>query len=111
MPASPRPPDVFEALADPTRRWMLQRLAREAELTPTRLAGDLPISRQAVSRHLQVLRQSNLVAVRSIGREQRYRLSPAPLDEASAWIRDLELAWDNRLIALGNLLASGEVEG
>lgn len=102
----PDGPDVFEALADPTRRWMLAKLAREGAQTPTRLAGDLPISRQAVSRHLAVLHRCNLVTVQSIGREQRYQFSPAPLDEASAWIRDLELAWDSRLVALGQLLAN-----
>ena len=101
-------PDVFEALADPTRRWMLNRLARDGAQTPTRLAAELPISRQAVSRHLSVLERSNLVRVESSGREQRYHLSPAPLDEATRWIRELELAWDSRLLALGQLLASEE---
>jgi DNA-binding transcriptional ArsR family regulator len=98
-------PDVFAALADPTRRWMLQRLARDGSQTPTRLAEDLPISRQAVSRHLSVLEECRLVRAEQVGREQRYHLTPAPLDDARAWMRDLELAWDSRLIALGQLLA------
>jgi len=98
-------PDVFEALADPTRRWMLQRLAREGAQTPTRLAEQLPISRQAVSRHLSVLERSKLVRAQQQGREQRYELTPAPLDDARAFIHELELAWDTRLLALGQLLA------
>lgn len=101
-------PDVFEALADPTRRWMLIQIARNGAQTPTRLAAELPITRQAVSRHLTVLERNNLVRVESSGREQLYSLTPAPLDDAMRWIRELELAWDSRLIALGQLLASDE---
>ena len=99
-------PGVFEALADPTRRWMIQRLARTGSLTPTALAGDLPISRQAVSRHLGVLQQGGLVTVRKDGREQRYQLAVDPLREAASWIAGIEQEWDRRLAALGEFLSA-----
>jgi DNA-binding transcriptional ArsR family regulator len=98
-------PGVFEALADPTRRWMIQRLARSGSITPTALAGELPISRQAVSRHLSVLHSGGLVTVHKEGREQRYRLAVDPLRDAAAWIADIEREWDTRLAALGDLLS------
>ena len=100
-------PGVFEALADPTRRWMIQRLARTGSLTPTALAGDLPISRQAVSRHLGVLQHGGLVTVRKDGREQRYQLAVDPLRDVAAWIAGIEQVWDRRLAALGELLSAG----
>ena len=101
-------PGVFEALADPTRRWMVERLARGGSLTPTMLADQLPISRQAVSRHLGVLQQGGLVTARKDGREQRYQLALAPLRDATAWLTGIEAEWDTRLAALGNLLAAEE---
>ncbi len=97
--------DVFTALADPTRRWIVQRLAGTGSVTPTALAGELPISRQAVSRHLGVLRESHLVTVQASGREQRYQLAVDPLRDAAAWIAAIEREWDARLEALGRLLA------
>ena len=97
-------PDVFAALADPTRRWMIQRLARSGSVTPTTLAGELPISRQAVSRHLGVLREGGLVSVQRDGREQRYQLALDPLRDAAAWIATIEQEWDARLEAFGRLL-------
>jgi DNA-binding transcriptional ArsR family regulator len=98
-------PGVFEALADPTRRWMIQRLARSGSITPTALAGELPISRQAVSRHLSVLHSGGLVTVHKEGREQHYRLAVDPLRDAAAWIAGIEREWDRRLAALGDLLS------
>jgi DNA-binding transcriptional ArsR family regulator len=98
-------PGVFEALADPTRRWMIQRLARSGSITPTALAGELPISRQAVRRHLSVLHSGGLVTVHKEGREQHYRLAVDPLRDAAAWIAGIEREWDRRLAALGDLLS------
>jgi DNA-binding transcriptional ArsR family regulator len=96
--------DVYAALADPTRRWMIRRLASGEALTPTRLAAELPISRQAVSKHLAILEASRLVRSEAIGREQRYRLQIEPLRQAEAWIREIEATWDDRLAALGRYL-------
>ena len=101
-------PGVFEALADPTRRWIVQRLARSGPVTPTALAAELPITRQAVGRHLSVLRASRLVTVQPVGREQRYELTVDPLRDAAAWLTAIEQDWDTRLDALGKLLAEDD---
>ena len=91
--------DVFDALADPNRRHLLQALARE-EATATELAADLPVTRQAVSKHLAALREAGLVDARRSGRETRYRLTPEPLGEAVEWLTSVGSAWDERLAAL-----------
>jgi DNA-binding transcriptional ArsR family regulator len=96
--------DVFAALADPTRRWMVERLARGGIATPTELAAELPITRQAVSRHLGVLAEGGLVTARRSGREHQYQLAVTPLRRVTAWIASIEAEWDERLAALGRLL-------
>ena len=88
---------VFAALADPTRRAMLRSLREEPSLTASRMAGELPITRQAVSKHLLALRDAGLVESRREGRETRYVLTPAPLREAVAWIAEVGGLWDDRL--------------
>lgn len=91
---------VFAALADPTRRHLVRHLAESGDATATELAGDLPISRQAVSKHLALLEEAGLVAPARSGREVRYRLSTPPLDAAVAWMEDVGDRWDERLAAL-----------
>jgi DNA-binding transcriptional ArsR family regulator len=91
--------DVFGALSDPNRRHLLQALARE-EATATELAAGLPVTRQAVAKHLAALRDAGLVEPRRSGRETRYRLTPEPLGEALAWLASVGEAWDLRLEAL-----------
>jgi DNA-binding transcriptional ArsR family regulator len=83
-------PDVFAALADPTRRSLLDAVADRGDATATELAAALPISRQAVAKHLGVLHSAGLVSSVRAGRETRYRPTTAPLDEAAAWIGRLE---------------------
>ena len=90
---------VFAALADPTRRAVIGRLAREPA-SASRLAGELPISRQAVAKHLAALDRAGLVATRREGRETRYTLTPAPMGEAMAWMAGVGAQWDERLARL-----------
>jgi DNA-binding transcriptional ArsR family regulator len=95
-----RPIDaVFMALSDPTRRVVLRRLA-DGPASPTELAGGLPVSRQAVSKHLDVLREAGLVEGARAGRQHRYRLTPEPMDEAAEWMADVGSRWDRRLADL-----------
>jgi DNA-binding transcriptional ArsR family regulator len=89
--------DVFGALADPTRRDVLQSLATQPGLTASRLAGDLPMTRQAVSKHLAALSGAGLVEARREGRETRYTITPAPLADAMRWMTEVGAEWDERL--------------
>ncbi len=98
--AKPGKDATFVALADPTRRYLIGRITAEAPVTATALAGDLPISRQAVAKHLAVLRDAGVVAVEHRGRERHYRLTPRPLVEAAGWLQAVETEWESRLDAL-----------
>ena len=98
---------MFAALADPTRREVLRSLADRPELTASRLAGELPMSRQAVAKHLAALHRAGLVEARREGRETRYVLTPAPLADAMAWMADVGGAWDDRLARLARRARGG----
>lgn len=90
---------VFGALADPTRRRLLTEISAQPA-TATELAGDLPISRQAVVKHLSALADAGLLERERAGREVRYRVTPAPLSDAVSWIAEVGSQWDDRLLAL-----------
>jgi ArsR family transcriptional regulator, cadmium/lead-responsive transcriptional repressor len=91
---------VFAALADPTRRHVVRLLARSGDVTATQLAGELPMSRQAVCKHLAVLEGAGLVGATRRGREVHYRLAPGNLDGAMRWMADVGSRWDERLRSL-----------
>jgi DNA-binding transcriptional ArsR family regulator len=91
---------VFAALADGTRRDVLQAIATRGGATATELAAELPVTRQAVAKHLAVLADAGLVAGRREGRETRFRPTPAPLGEAIGWMTGVGAEWDDRLAAL-----------
>ena len=94
------PAIVFQALADPTRRAVLRRLAESGPVTLSELTANLPVSRQAVAKHLATLEEAGLVAKRGEVRGRRYELTPGPLREATGWIADVEGDWDSRLARL-----------
>ncbi|HEY6779860.1 MAG TPA: metalloregulator ArsR/SmtB family transcription factor [Thermoleophilaceae bacterium] len=98
---------VFAALADPTRRQLLSLLDQRGEATATDLARELPVTRQAVQKHLGLLSGAALVATRRSGREVLYRPTPAPLSAAVAWMAEVGSQWDGRLAALEHQLARG----
>jgi ArsR family transcriptional regulator, cadmium/lead-responsive transcriptional repressor len=91
---------VFSALADPTRREVVRSLATQPGLTASHLAGELPMTRQAVAKHLSALSGAGLVHARREGRETRYTLTPAPLAEAIEWMTSVGAQWDDRLARL-----------
>jgi DNA-binding transcriptional ArsR family regulator len=91
---------VFAALADPTRREVVRSLADRPGLTASHLAGELPMTRQAVAKHLSALSGAGLVTARREGRETRYTLTPAPLAEAIDWMTSVGAKWDERLARL-----------
>jgi len=90
---------VFTALADAHRRLLLDRL-RTGEATLAQLCVGLPMSRQAVSKHLALLQSAGLVSVRSAGRHRIHALNPVPLSNVSGWLADYERLWED---ALGRL--------
>jgi DNA-binding transcriptional ArsR family regulator len=98
---------LFSALADPTRRQVVRSLAREPAVTASGLAGELPMSRQAIAKHLQALERAGLVAPRREGRETRYRLTPEPLTDAIAWMEDVGARWDRSLARLSERAQRG----
>ena len=97
---------VFTALADPTRRDLLATLADGSAATATQLAGSLPISRQAVCKHLDLLADAGLVTAARCGREVRYSLGAAALADAASWMARVGGRWDARLAALERHVAS-----
>jgi predicted ArsR family transcriptional regulator len=83
---------------------MVEMLARRETVTATELAGELPVTRQAVAKHLAALDAAGLVTAERHGREARYRLTPAPLADVVAWAERVGDDWDGRLAALGEHL-------
>ena len=112
MPASPdpalagratdrEPPDeLFAALADATRRRILRAVADHGPVTATALADRLPVSRQAVAKHLALLRGAGLVTAERSGRETRFTADTAPLGDLAAWADSAGRRWDDRLARL-----------
>src|SRR6266498_1529111 len=105
FPASPD--EVWAALTDPNRRYVLEALASRETATATELAAELPVTRQAVAKHLAALNEAGLVESRREGRETRYELTPAPLGVAMDWMASVGADWDARLAALRKHLTAG----
>ncbi|MCM3667360.1 metalloregulator ArsR/SmtB family transcription factor [Mesobacillus subterraneus] len=99
--------DVFQAVADPTRRKILKLLA-EQEMPIALITDSFPITRTAINKHLFVLSEAGLVSSKRVGRETRYSLQPDPLKELQEWLSFFELYWDNKLSALKNFVESDE---
>ena len=91
---------VLAAVADPTRRLLLERLRASGPASIADLGLGLPMTRQAVTKHLDTLRDAGLVRVRREGRERLHELQPQPLQEIDDWLRPYAEAWDRRLEAL-----------
>ena len=91
---------VFLALGDPTRRRLLALLGARGEASATDLSRELPVTRQAVNKHLATLAAAGLVDARRSGREVLYHPTPAPMSEAMAWMAEVGAQWDERLAAL-----------
>jgi predicted ArsR family transcriptional regulator len=95
---------IFLALADPTRRLLLQQLCEEGSGTAAGFATRLPITRQAIIKHLVTLEQAGLVTAHETGRERRYVPRPEALQSVTTWIGEISAQWDHRLAALRNFL-------
>ncbi|GAB6257958.1 MULTISPECIES: metalloregulator ArsR/SmtB family transcription factor [Peribacillus] len=100
--------DVFQAIADPTRRKVLQLLA-EGDLPISEITSHFSMSRTAIAKHLHILSEAELVSGRKVGREKRFRLQPEPLAELKQWLSFYDQFWDNKLSILKHVIEnSGE---
>jgi DNA-binding transcriptional ArsR family regulator len=106
----PEPDDdvdaVFAALADPTRRRILDQLSATGPQSASQLARDYPVTRQAVVKHLGALSSAGLLTSARYGREVRYGVVPERLQEASAWLAEVGQRWDDRLSHLSRQLTT-----
>ena len=96
--------DQFHALADPTRRKIVEELARGGELPASEIYAQFPATPQAISQHLKVLRDTGLVLVEKRAQQRIYRLNPAAMVELEDWVRRLRQLWDQRFDALEEVL-------
>jgi DNA-binding transcriptional ArsR family regulator len=95
--------DVFQALADPTRRAILSLIALQA-MTPNAVAEHFSSSRQAVSRHIQILSQCELVKQEQSGREIYYHFNPQKMKEVDEWLKPFRIMWEAKFDQLDHLL-------
>jgi DNA-binding transcriptional ArsR family regulator len=102
--------ELWAAVAEPSRRRLLDVLLARGEASATALAGDLPITRQAVAKHLAVLDRAGLVAPRRRGREVRYAVRPERLDAASRSMAEVAAEWDQRLAAIKRIAEAAHRE-
>ncbi|MBW7475728.1 metalloregulator ArsR/SmtB family transcription factor [Paenibacillus oenotherae] len=100
--------DVFDAIADPTRRRLIRLLAEAEEIPLHELASQFPMGRTAVSKHLTILKEAGLVLDRKVGRETRFRLNASPLKEVQDWLAFYSKFWHTNLLRLNQLLEEEE---
>jgi ArsR family transcriptional regulator, cadmium/lead-responsive transcriptional repressor len=103
------PDALWTAVADPTRRRLLDLLLERGEATATSLALELPVSRQAVAKHLAVLDRNGLVDGTREGREVRYAVRPERLEEARRRMADVAAEWERRLDAIKRIAEEKEL--
>jgi ArsR family transcriptional regulator, cadmium/lead-responsive transcriptional repressor len=102
--------ELWSAIGDPSRRRVLDLLVSNGEVSASWLAGRVPFSRQAVSKHLVVLEAAGLVSRRKHGREVLYRVEAGRLDQATRAMADLADQWDRRLAAIKRLAEAAQAE-
>ncbi|XWN37221.1 MAG: metalloregulator ArsR/SmtB family transcription factor [Balneola sp.] len=95
--------DIFQAIADPTRRAILVLIATQA-LTPNALADQFDITRQAVSKHIKILNECELLEQEKVGREIYYELKIEKMKEVDQWLEQFRKIWENRFDQLDDLL-------
>jgi len=96
--------DIFSALAEPTRRTILEMLARNGPLSATEIYDQFPVSPPAISQHLKILREANLVQMEKRAQQRIYQLNPAAMHELEGWAGQMVQLWNQRFDALDRLL-------
>ncbi|KQN99871.1 ArsR/SmtB family transcription factor [Paenibacillus sp. Leaf72] len=100
--------DVFDAIADPTRRRLIQLLAETDEVPLHELTAKFQMGRTAVSKHLTILKEAGLVLDRKVGRETRFRLNASPLREIQDWVGFYSKFWSTNMLRLNELFDEEE---
>jgi DNA-binding transcriptional ArsR family regulator len=98
--------DIFSAIADPTRRNIVEMLASNEHLSATEISENFHISNQAISQHLKILREANVVNMEKSSQKRIYRLNTMAMAEVDQWSKNIEQRWSRRLDALDNVLAA-----
>jgi DNA-binding transcriptional ArsR family regulator len=96
--------DTFSALADPTRRNILELLVNSGQLSATEIFEKFTVSKPAISQHLKVLREAKLVDVEKRAQQRLYQINPATLSELEGWIRKMTRQWEDRFGRLDEIL-------
>ena len=102
--------DLFSAVADPTRRRILELLAGRGQMSATEISDQFTVSAQAISQHLKVLLQANLVTVERRAQQRLYRLNLESIAELESWTVELRERWNRRLDRLGQALQAARHE-
>lgn len=97
--------DIFQAIADPTRRAILVLIASQA-MTPNTLAGEFDITRQAVSKHIKILNECELLEQKKVGREIYYHLKVNKMKEIDHWLAQFRTIWEQRFDQLDTVLSN-----
>jgi len=97
--------DVFQAIADPTRRQIINLIAHQT-LTPNGVADSFDVSRQAISKHIQILAECGIISIKQQGRERYCYVQPKKLDEVTDWLAEFRKSWESRFDKLDDLLAN-----
>lgn len=95
--------DVFQAIADPTRRDIINLIARKS-LTPNSVAEAFDVSRQAISKHIKILEECGIIVINQQGRERYCYVQPKKLDEVMEWVENFKKVWEQRFDRLDTLL-------
>ena len=95
--------DVFQAIADPTRRDIINLIAHQT-LTPNGVADKFDVSRQAISKHIKILTECGIIVITQQGRERYCYIQPKKLDEVANWLEEFRKTWDQRFDKLDDLL-------
>lgn len=97
--------DVFQAIADPTRREIINLIARQS-LTPNSVADSFDVSRQAISKHIKILMECGLIVIHQQGRERYCYIQPEKLNEVGDWLDGFRKRWEHRFDKLDKVLAT-----
>jgi DNA-binding transcriptional ArsR family regulator len=102
--------DGFTAVADPTRRKIVETLASKGQLSATQISDQFPITAQAISQHLKVLREANVLYMEKKAQQRLYRLNPASIRQIEAWAQQIKQLWEARFDAIEAILEAQDKE-